>query len=90
MELFQEPPKKFYVINTHVAFSFTDSTNRSIALHVILNRFDVFGALEELHGNSSDIGAHQNFQMPEFFMPKLILKELCIELQISRPLIDLI
>ena len=35
-----------------------------------------FWALEQLHGSFSDIGAHQDFQMPEFFMPKLLLKEL--------------
>ena len=33
------------------------------------------GALEEeLHGSFSDIGAHQDFQMPEFFMPITITK----------------
>ena len=31
----------FYVINTQVPFSFTDSTSRCKALHVILNQSDV-------------------------------------------------
>ena len=26
----------------------------------------------------NDIGAHQDFEMPEFFMPQLLIKELCI------------
>ena len=34
------------------------------------------GALEQLHGSYSAIGAHQDFQKPEFFMPELLLKEL--------------
>ena len=34
------------------------------------------GALEQLHGSFSDIGAYQDFQMQEFFMPELLLKEL--------------
>ena len=49
------------------------------ALHVILNRSDVdicWGALEQLHGRCSDIGAHLDFLKPEFFMPELLLKEL--------------
>ena len=33
-----EPPKTFYVMNTYVPFSFTDSTNQCKALNVILNR----------------------------------------------------
>ena len=66
MELFQSPPKKL-------------STNRCKALHVILNRSDVESfcwALEQFHGSSSDIGAHQDFQVPEFIMPELLPKEL--------------
>ena len=35
-------------------------------------------ALEQLHGSFSDIGAHQDFQNSEFFMPELLLKETCI------------
>ena len=60
--------KTFYVINTHVPFSFTDSNNLCKALHVILNRSDVeryFWALDQLHGSVSDIGAHKDFQKPE-------------------------
>ena len=79
MELFQSPKKTSYVINTHVPFPFTDSTNRCIALNVILNRSDVesfWGALEKLHGSLRYIGAHQDFQQPEFYMPELLLKEL--------------
>ena len=65
----ESPQKTFYVMNNHVPFSFTDSTNRCKALQVILNRSDVESfcwALEQLHGSSSDIGAHQDFQVPEF------------------------
>ena len=40
MELFQSPHKTFYSINTQVLFSFTDSTNRCKAIHVILNLSD--------------------------------------------------
>ena len=35
-----------------------------------------FWALKQLHGSFRDIGAHQDFQMPEFFMPELLIKEL--------------
>ena len=28
-----------------------------------------------LSNSFSDIGAHQDFEMPEFFMPKLLIKE---------------
>ena len=35
-----------------------------------------WGALEQLHENFSDIGAHQDFQKLKFFMPELLLKEL--------------
>ena len=77
MELFQSSKQTFYVINTHVPFSFTDSTNRCKALHVILK---VFGeALEQLHGSFSGIGAHQDSQKPKFFMPELLLKELWLK-----------
>ena len=63
MELFQSsPPQK----KDKVPFFFSDSTNRCKALHVIW---------KQLHGSFSDIGAHQNFQMPEFFMPELLLQE---------------
>ena len=39
-------PKTFYVINTHLPFSFTDSTNRCKGLHVILNRAGVENFIE--------------------------------------------
>ena len=32
-----------------------------------------------LSNSFSDIGAHQDFEMPEFFMPRLLIKELCRE-----------
>ena len=35
-----------------------------------------FLSLEQLFGSFSDIGAHQDFQKSEFFMPELLLKEL--------------
>ena len=50
-----------------------------VALHVILNRSEVevfWGALEQLHGSFRDIGAHQDFQMPEFIMPAQLIKGL--------------
>ena len=34
------------------------------------------GAMEQLHGSFNDIGAHLEFQKPEFVMPELLLKEL--------------
>ena len=75
MELFKSPKKTFYDINTKVPFSFTESTNRCKALHVILNRSDVkksfFLALEQLQGSFNFIGVYQDFQMPDFFMPEL-------------------
>ena len=33
-----------------------------------------FLALEQLNGSLGDIGAHQDVQKPEFFMPELLLK----------------
>ena len=35
------------------------------------------GALEQLHRSFRDIGAHLEFQKPEFVMHELLLKELC-------------
>ena len=35
-----------------------------------------FGALEQPHGSFTDIGAHQDFQKPEFVMRGLLLQEL--------------
>ena len=63
------PQKTFYVINTQVPFSFTDLTNRYKDLHVISNQSGVegfLGALDKLHGNFNDIGAHQDSQKPNF------------------------
>ena len=34
-------------------------------------------ALEQLQVSFSDIGAHQDLQLPELSMPELLLKELC-------------
>ena len=34
------------------------------------------GALEQLHGSVSDIGAHQEFQKLEFVISAIFLKEL--------------
>ena len=75
LELFQSPQKTLYDINTHVPFSFADSTNQ--ALHVILNSSDIesfYCALEQLHGSFSD-SAQQEFRKPEFVMSELLLKE---------------
>ena len=64
MDLFQTTPKKnFYVINTHVIL------NRSDAESFCLGSGTA-------PWNFSDIGAHQDFQKPEFLMPELLLKEL--------------
>ena len=35
------------------------------------------GALEQLHGDFNDIGAHQDFQMTEFSIPELLLPYVC-------------
>ena len=47
-----------------------------------MNRSDVesffWGVMEQLLGSFSGISAHQDFQMSEFFLPELLLKELCI------------
>ena len=48
-------------------------TNKST---VLLWRKKCIRALEQLHEGFSVIGAHQNFENPDFFMPKLLLKEL--------------
>ena len=69
MELFQSPPLKKNFLRTFLFYKFNQSVQ---SLHVILNRSDVrvegcfWGS-----GSFSDIGAHQDFQMPE-----LLLKEL--------------
>ena len=80
MELFQSPQKYFLRHEYPSTFLFY-RFNQTVPLHVILNRSDVesvfFWALEQLHGSISDIGAHQNFQMPEFYLAELLLKELC-------------
>ena len=50
-----------------------------------MGNYDVesfLGTIEQLHGSASDIGAHQVFQQPEFFMPELLPKEiwtLCVQ-----------
>ena len=36
----------------------------------------IFGALEQLNGSFSEIGAHQDFIKPELVMLELLLKEL--------------
>ena len=48
-----------------------------------------WGALEQLHGGFSDIGAHQDFQKPDSFMPELSLKVPCpyLEKYIGRSLL---
>ena len=35
-----------------------------------------FLSLDQLHGNLSDIGAHQDLQKPNFVIPELLIKEL--------------
>ena len=63
-----------------IDISFTDSTIRSYTSSWNLNRSSdvesIFLTLERLHGGFNDIGAHQDFQTPDFFMPELLLKEL--------------
>ena len=78
-------------MNTQVPFSFTDSTNRCKALHVILNRFNVesfLGALDQLNGSFSDIVAHQDLQKPNFVMPELLIKELWFTCSFNPPTLN--
>ena len=44
----------------------------------MLRRRNCFLALQQLHWSFRDIDAHQDFEMPEFFTPQLLIKELCI------------
>ena len=74
----QEPENTFYVKgNTVLWFVFsshmTSLTNENT---VLLRSRNCILALWQLHGSFSDVGAHQDFQMPEFFMPELLIKEL--------------
>ena len=69
MELFQSPNfyKNFLRLKYPRTFLFY-RLNQS----VILSRSDlesIFWALEQHHESFNDIGAHQDFQMPEYFMP---------------------
>ena len=78
MELFQSSKKTFCIIYTHIPFSLTDSTNQCKALQVILNPSGVeslFLGSEQLRESYIVIGAHQDFQTPEFVLPELLLKE---------------
>ena len=45
-----------------------------------------FWALERLRGSFSDIRAHQDFEMPDLFMPQLLIKELWLTIAIVRAL----
>ena len=75
MELFQSPPPKKKNLRQ------TDSRWRvgqpigwidKRESYVGINGIEIFlGGGEQLHGSFSDVGAHQDFQMPEFFMPEL-------------------
>ena len=64
MELIQSQKKTYYVINAKPY------------VHFILNRSDVErffwrGALDQLNGSFSDIGAHQDLQKPNFVLPTI-------------------
>ena len=64
------PPKKnFYARPTYLSLLHIQPIGAKL----------FFGALEQLHGSFSDIGAHQDFQKSKFFMPELLLKELCTD-----------
>ena len=44
---------------------------------MLINFLKVFiWAREQLHTGFRDIGAHQDFQITDFYMPELLLKEL--------------
>ena len=47
---------------------------------VVLWRRKCFLALYQLHRSFSNISAHQDFQMPRFFMPELLIKELWLKI----------
>ena len=82
MELFPSPKRNFLrhkYPRTFLIYRFNPS-RQCKAIHVISNRSDLeslFWSLEQLHGTFSDIGAHKEFQKPEFVMPELLIKELC-------------
>ena len=75
MELFQNLTNTLYVIQISLlqiqpigAKSYTSSSNLKRRTDVV----SIFWALEQLHGGFSDIGAHQDFQKPNSYMPKLL------------------
>ena len=79
-----EPPKNFLRHKYKCTFFFyrfnqslQSSTRTSSWIGLTLKVF--WGTLEQIHGSFSDIGAHRDFQKPEFFMPDLLINELWIE-----------
>ena len=79
MELFQSPPKnclRYKYPRTYLSLLQIQPIGaRPYTRHVILNRSDV----KSFYGSGtapwkfSDIGAHLEFQKPEFLMPDLLL-----------------
>ena len=83
MELFQCPPKVFISkIPPHLSLSQIQPIGAKPQLQLIFDWSDVErfffggGAQKQLYGSFSYIGAHQDFQKPEFLKPELLLKEL--------------
>ena len=57
--------------------SFINITKKSMELiqspkKLVWRRKFFFGPLDKFHGSFSDIGAHQDLQMPDFDMPELL------------------
>ena len=79
MELFQSPENTFYIRtiqNDVQGFVPIGSICKRERYGGIYDVESIFWALEQLHESFSVIGAHQDFQQPEFFNPELLLKEL--------------
>ena len=80
MELFQSPTK-FYVrpiqddVQGFAPISWICKRERYVCIYNV-ESFFWGGALEQLYGILSDIGAHLEFQNLEFVLPELLLKEL--------------
>ena len=72
-----EPPKKFPCHKCNLFFyRFNQSVQSPTRRFVSVWRRTLFMGSEQLNGSFSDIGAHQDFQMLEFFMPEVLLTEL--------------
>ena len=74
MELFQSPQKNF-LRQTDSRWSVGHRSVESVKEKGTWVFMTIFFALEQLHGSFSDIGAHLEFQKPEFVIPELLLKD---------------